>query len=129
MSVKLGFICFCFYNILQSKLVMDNRLIVSPVMISICCDGVYQTSPLPPLIYIPPCSHIRPVLNTFLATSLNYLQLLFNVWATVPFSALVLDSCPIVAYNSDLCIWGELISRKKPWKNYKEPRKWKTRKK
>jgi hypothetical protein len=43
---------------------MDNRLIVSPVMISLCCDGVHRTSPLPPLIYIPPCSRMKVPLES-----------------------------------------------------------------
>ena len=62
-SVKLVFI-FYFYNILQCKLVMDNRQIVSPVMISLCCDWVHRTSPLPPLIYIPPCSRMKVPLES-----------------------------------------------------------------
>ena len=43
---------------------MVNRLIVSPVMISLCWDWVHRTSPLPLLIYFPPCSPMKVPLES-----------------------------------------------------------------
>ena len=54
-----SFYILLYIKYLQCGFIMVNQLCFSPVMISICCDGVHRTLPLPPLIYILPAAAWR----------------------------------------------------------------------